>query len=137
MYEFKSKVREIINEPVSLIVLEYPVEVYSIEKRALNRINCLVSTKVKSKADDNPQWNVGVIENINKTGCLCTLSKVHGSRASFDIDGQVVLRCQFPGLVGEQSTEGKVVRMKEEEKDIVLGINFNEKIWWVPPYDQK
>jgi hypothetical protein len=50
---------------------------------------------------------------------------------------QVELKCQFPGLVGEQSAEGKIVRLEEEGKEIVLGIQFDKEIWWVPPYDLK
>ena len=50
---------------------------------------------------------------------------------------RVDLKCQFPGLLGEQNAEGKIVRIQEEGKDLVLGINFDKEIWWVPPYDRK
>lgn len=136
-YEFKSKVIELLKEPVDLIVLEYPSEIYSIDNRTLDRINCLVSAKLKSQVEKDTPPVIGVIANINKTGCLCNLTKIESSKVSFSMGDQVDLKCQFPGLMGEQSAEGKIVRIQEEGKDIILGINFNREIWWVPPYDRK
>lgn len=136
-YEFKSRVIDLPEEPLDLIVMEYPSEVYSIDNRQLDRINCLVSAKVKNQVFDDTQSVDGVIANINKTGCQCSLTEEEGSDISFSMGDQVVLKCQFPGLVGEQSAEGKIVRIQKQGKDIILGINFNEEIWWVPPYDLK
>ena len=135
-YEFKSRIIERLEEPVDLIVLEYPSEIYSVDKRNLERINCLVSAKVKNPVDDAPPV-VGVIANINKTGCLCNLTEIEDDKKLFSIGEQVELKCQFPGLVGEQSAEGKVVRVQGEGKDIILGIEFNKEVWWVPPYNRK
>lgn len=136
-YEFMSRIIRVIEDPVDLIVMEYPSEIYSVDKRTQDRINCLVSTKLKKQIDDDTSPVVGVIANINKQGCLCHLTKKEGSKVSFSMGDRVDLKCQFPGLVGEQAAEGKIVRIEEEGKDLVLGINFDEKIWWVPPYDRK
>ena len=136
-YEFKGKVIEMIEEPVDLLILEYPSEIYPVDKRAMGRINCLVSAKLKNQQDNSSPPAVGVIENINKAGCLCSLAGTENSRISFSIGDRVHLICQFPGLVGEQSAEGKVVRIKEEGKDIVLGLHFDNETSWIPPYSRK
>ena len=136
-YEFRGKVIKVLEEPVDLIVIGYPSDVQSIDKRNLDRINCLVSAKLKKQSNTDTPPVVGVIENINKSGCLCNMTKNEGNNVSFSMGDRVDLKCQFPGLLGEQNAEGKIVRIQEEGKDLVLGINFDKEIWWVPPYDRK
>jgi c-di-GMP-binding flagellar brake protein YcgR len=136
-YEFKSRIIELLEEPVDLIVLEYPSEICSVNKRAMDRINCLVSAKLKNQMGNDDTPVIGVIGNINKTGCLCNLTKIESAKISFSLGDPVGLKCQFPGLVGEHSAEGKIVRIQEKGEDIILGINFDREIWWVPPYERK
>lgn len=136
-YEFKSGVIKMVEDPVDLILLKCPSEIYSINNRSLERINCLVSAKLKNQLAKEVPPIVGVIANINKTGCLCNLTKKESSKMSLAKGDQVDLKCEFPGLIGEQHAEGKIVRIQEEGKDIVLGIQFHKEIWWVPPYDRK
>lgn len=133
-YEFRSRVIKFLDEPVDLVVLEYPAKIYSIDKRALSRISCLILAKLKNKMDNDAQQASGIIENISKTGCRC---KITDSVIPFSAGDQVILKCRFPGLMGEQTTEGKVVRIQKEEKGSIIGIHFDEKVWWVPPYDRK
>ena len=136
-YEFNSKILQLLYDPVDLIVMEYPTEINSVDKRSSERMNCMLSAKLKNQLGNDTRLSIGIIENINKTGCLCILTKRKGKDATFSEGDQVYLKCQFPGLVGEQTAKGKVIRMQEEDNDVVIGIHFDEKIWWVPPYEQK
>jgi c-di-GMP-binding flagellar brake protein YcgR len=136
-YEFKTRILEILDKPTDLIVLEYPTKIHPIEKRSLKRINCLVSAKLEIEFDDQSHPVVGVIENISKTGCLCIIKKMEDGKEPFSLGDLISLKCQFPGLAGEQMANGKVVHLQEKQKDIYAGIQFDEKIWWIPPYNSE
>ena len=133
-YEFSSNVIAVLDDPADLLVMTCPGEVVPVDKRALCRINCLISAKLKNRSDGDIQTISGVIENISKTGCLC---KAECSDVPFSIDESVNISCQFPGLMGEQDADGKIIRIIDEAKNIVMGIQFDEKAWWVPPYNIK
>jgi c-di-GMP-binding flagellar brake protein YcgR len=134
-YEFKTRIREILEDPTDLILLEYPTEIHRAEKRSLRRINCLVSAKLEITFNDKSRSIVGVIENISKTGCLCIVKKTEGVKDLFSLGDLISLRCQFPGLAGEQMANGKIIHLLEKQGDIVAGIEFDTKLWWIPPYD--
>ncbi len=136
-YEFSSRILDVLDEPVHLALLEYPSETLQVNKRSSDRINCLISTRLESRPEKDSSPMGGVIKNINKTGCLCILNTMKDEQVSFSKGDRINLTCQFPGLVGEQSACGRVVRILKDKKDIVIGIHFDEKIWWVPPYERK
>lgn len=136
-YEFNTIIIEVLDEPVYLVVLEYPREIKKVNKRSTDRINCLISAKLDTVPEQEISPVLGVIENINKTGCLCILKELEGGEVSLSKGDRVNIACQFPGLVGEQTAGGRIARIKKEKKDIVIGIHFDEKIWWVPPYERK
>ena len=136
-YEFKTRVIKALDEPADLILLEYPDKIHPIEKRSLKRVNCLVSAKLEVHFDNKSESVVGVIENINKTGCLCIVKKMEGSEAPFSLGDLISLKCQFPGLAGEQVANGKIIHIQEKQEDIFAGIQFDKKLWWIPPYDSQ
>lgn len=136
-YEFSTVILNLVDEPLHLAVLESPAEIIKTDKRAFDRINCLISAKLDAHSDKGFASILGVIENINKTGCLCLIKEMEAGLISLTKGDKVNISCQFPGLVGEQSAGGSVARIRKEKKDIFIGIHFDEKIWWVPPYERK
>jgi c-di-GMP-binding flagellar brake protein YcgR len=136
-YEFSTIILDVLDAPVYLVVLEYPAEIKEVDKRSTQRINCLISAKLETRQGNDTAPIAGIIENINKTGCLCIINEMESGSISFSQGNRVNITCQFPGLVGDQSANGRVVRIKTDKKDTVLGIHFEEKIWWVPPYERK
>ncbi|MBN1907158.1 MAG: flagellar brake domain-containing protein [Deltaproteobacteria bacterium] len=136
-YEFSTVILNLLDEPLHLAVLDHPSEIIKTDKRASDRINCLISAKLDAHSDKGSAPILGVIENINKTGCLCLIKEMEAGLISLTNGDKVNISCQFPGLVGEQSAGGSVARIRREKKDIFIGIHFDEKIWWVPPYERK
>jgi c-di-GMP-binding flagellar brake protein YcgR len=136
-YGFSSIILNVLDEPLHLAVLEHPAEIIKTNKRDFDRINCLISAKLDANTDKNPIQVIGIIENINKTGCLCKIQEDEASLISLSEGDKVNISCQFPGLVGEQSAGGSVARIRKEKMDTYIGIHFDEKIWWVPPYERK
>ena len=136
-YEFKTIILDLLDEPILLAVLEYPAEIREIDKRSAHRINCLISAKLDTGSEKDTSPVLGVIENINKTGCLCILKEKECSQQAMSKGDRVNITCQFPGLIGEQTADGRVVRIRKDKGDTVIGIHFDDKIWWVPPYERK
>ncbi|MDM7920555.1 MAG: flagellar brake domain-containing protein, partial [Methanosarcina sp.] len=136
-YEFSSVILNVLDEPLHLAVLESPAEIIKTDNRAFDRINCLISAKLDAHSDKGSAPVLGVIENINKTGCLCIIKEKESNLISLTKGDKVNISCQFPGLVGEQTAGGSVARIRKDKKDIYVGIHFDEKIWWVPPYERK
>jgi c-di-GMP-binding flagellar brake protein YcgR len=136
-YEFNTMILNVLDEPIPLAVLEYPIEIKEIDKRTTQRINCLISAKVETMQGNDLSPVAGIIENINKTGCLCIINEKESGNVSFSQGDRVSIACQFPGLIGEQSANGRIIRIKKDKKGTVFGVHFDEKIWWVPPYERR
>lgn len=134
VYEFKARVKDIIHEPAELLILDYPAETNVSEKRSRKRVNCLIEARFEIIFEDNNRLITGVIENISKTGCNCILKKFKGSEQPFSLGDRINLRCQFPGFAGEQTGEGRIIRLQDMPEEINAGIKFDRELWWIPPY---
>jgi len=139
MIEFQTKFLKLIDNPVPLILLEFPEVVKKSEHRARQkRINCIVSVKLEIKSEKSEKKEgalYGTIKDITKKGCCCTFQNPEGIENPFQIDDQVMLQCHFPGIPGEQEAIGEIRHIQRKDKEIDIGVMFPEKLWWAPPYD--
>jgi c-di-GMP-binding flagellar brake protein YcgR len=135
IYEFRTRILKTLQDPADLIVLEYPDGITTIEKRSRRRINCLMEAKFEIIFEDNNRLVTGIIENISKTGCSCVLTKTGNAELLLSLGDVINIRCQFPGLSGEQTAEGTIIRLQELQDEVYAGIRFDKELWWVPPYD--
>jgi len=133
--EFRTKILQTLEEPAGLILLQYPLKVEIIEKRSRRRINCLVEARFEIVFEENNRLVSGIIENISKTGCSCVIKKTGKAELSFSLGDVINLRCQFPGLSGEQTAEGTIIRLQHLQDEVYAGIRFEKELWWVPPYN--
>ena len=134
LYEFHTRILEILKDPADLIILLYPPEINTVEKRTRKRVNCLIEAKFEIIFEDNNRFIPGIVENISKTGCNCVIKKLKDAERPFSLDDTITLRCQFPGFPGEQTAEGKIIRFQDKADEIRAGIRFNKELWWIPPY---
>jgi c-di-GMP-binding flagellar brake protein YcgR len=134
IYEFKTRILDVLKEPTDLIILEYPAETRTVEQRSHKRINCLVAARFEIRFEDNNQLAIGVIENISKTGCSCKIKKFKGIEKPLSMGDIILMKCQFPGFAGEQRAEGQIIRLQESQEEINAGIRFDQELWWIPPY---
>jgi c-di-GMP-binding flagellar brake protein YcgR len=133
-YEFRTIILKTLQDPADMIVLDYPSGITAIEKRSRRRINCLVEAKFEIIFEDNNRLITGIIENISKTGCSCVIKKTANIGPMFSLGDVINLRCQFPGLAGEQNAEGTIIRLQDLPEEVHAGIRFDKELWWVPPY---
>ena len=132
MVEFQSTILEIFDRPVCLWRIEVPTDVNSFDLREYKRIQCSVSANIE--ALNRGQFATGIIRDISKSGARCMLQRTDNAESAFELDQKITLRCSFPGIPGEQSTEGTITEILKSEAELSIGIQFAESVWWVPPY---
>jgi hypothetical protein len=132
MYEFKSRILEILNCPVLLWRIEVPTEVKKYDLRDHKRIQCSLSATIE--AIHKGQFVSGIIRDISKSGARCIFQLSDAAKSPFKVDEPITLRCTFPGIPGKQSTFGKITAVQKSENELSISIRFIESAWWVPPY---
>jgi len=123
VFGFQSKMIEAISTPIRLLFIEYPKIIEQYDLRSHERMDCFLPAKIKIK-DKEKQ---GTIVDINERGCRCLIKALKGEKLpSLQIDEQIFLMCQFPGIDGEHVVSGKVKNFRRYEQGMALGIMFHE-----------
>lgn len=71
VFEFKTRIIRIIEDPDYLLFLDYPEDVKSCNIRSEKRVKCFLPVKMTL----DTFCLKGIIININPNGCLCTVDK--------------------------------------------------------------
>ncbi|WP_372679889.1 PilZ domain-containing protein [Desulfosarcina sp.] len=132
MVEFRSTIVEIFDRPVHLWRIKVPTEVNTFDLRDHKRIQCSVSANIE--AIHRGQFITGIMRDVSKSGARCVFQRSEEAENAFNLDQTITLRCAFPGIPGEQSTEGTITEILKSETELSIGIQFAESVWWVPPY---
>lgn len=132
LYAFQSKILEVIDYPVTLWRINGPADVEKYDLRHQKRIQCSVSASIE--AIHKGQFVTGIIQDISKSGARFIFKLTDATENPFGADDHVRIRCTFPGIPGEQSAPGKVTDVLKTEKELSIGIQFTDSVWWVPPY---
>jgi c-di-GMP-binding flagellar brake protein YcgR len=123
VFGFQYKLVEAIFSPKQLLLVEYPKIIENCDLRSHERIDCLFPAKITIEDEERH----GAVLDISQGGCRYLIKTLKGEKLpSVQIDEQVTLRCQFPGIEGEQILSGKVRNMKTDEQETALGIEFHE-----------
>ncbi len=134
IYEFQTRLIKHVNEPVDMILLEFPGKIKQRELRSHKRIRCFISAEVEMEHKEGSPVK-GVIKDISKSGCCFHYGPPHQEKKLFDYNEHVMLRCQFPGIAGEQEALGKVNDLRDADGGTAVSIQFSDFPWWVPPYE--
>lgn len=122
VYAFQSKLKTVISTPSKLMFINYPQKIEHLELRSHKRYKCSIVTQTEV---DHARVG-GVIENISRGGCLCTLENVlTDENLSFNLVNRAIsLNCYFPGTKKKISLLGEVKNLKEKSDEMVLGVEF-------------
>ena len=130
IFTFQSRLLEIINRPLKLLILEYPTSVNKQEFRSQKRINCYIAAKIEI----NHQVKDGVIKNISKRGCRCVFEIGKDKHSGLHTGDTISLSFRFPGIIDQQDISGKIKDIQINNSQLEIGVEFSENAWWVPPY---
>ncbi len=122
IYAFRSKLMSVISKPSKLMFIEYPGKIEHHELRSHKRFKCSIVTQTRV----NDRERGGVIENISKGGCCCTI-EVFPTDAGLGqnlINDTIPFRCHFPGSKEEISFMGEIKNTKKKPDEIAVGIKF-------------
>ena len=131
IFEFSSRLKEIIYEPLMLLMLQYPVSIEKKEHRSHKRISCFISAEMRV----NNEIHDGIIKDISKFGCRYVFEATGQLEKAFRIDDHVLLSFDFPGIFDRQEIMGTIKDIRRQESRLDVGIEFSSMAWWVPPYD--
>lgn len=122
IYAFRSKIIDILPKPSKLMFIEYPDEIEHVELRSHKRFRC----SINAQATLNDQVHDGMIENISKGGCLCTIetfspdTNIHNAL----LYDTIPFRCHFPGSKGEISFMGEIRNTHTRNDKVGVGVQF-------------
>ncbi|NIA09116.1 MAG: hypothetical protein GWP10_05010 [Nitrospiraceae bacterium] len=124
VFGFQSELIEEMYVPLRLLFIKYPVIIEEHNLRVQKRIDCFLPIKIKFK----DKIKEGIILDISEGGCCCVSKKAATDKEliSVQIDEEVTLKCQFPGIEGEQAISGKVKTIKRDKQQMTLGVMFSE-----------
>jgi len=133
--EFQSNVIDISTEPIKLILLDIPEFIQRQDPRLQKRVNCFISAKLEIETKEDEPSIKGVIKDISRGGCRLLIQDSKNAEDLFQKDDNILVKCAFPGIAGEQETLGKIIDVIKNEDEISVRVQFPEVAWWVPPYE--
>ncbi len=123
VFGFKSRIKHVMIEPAKLIFIEYPEKIETHELRAHKRLDCYLPANVR--IEDNTI--AGTITDISKGGCQLTVKTVNIGKSAdlLQIDNEIVVSLQLPGVEEKLTITGKQKNIKEDKVNVNIGVEFN------------
>ena len=122
VYAFQSKLFARIDQPVKLLLIEYPKLVQANELRSEKRSRCLIPAVLKV----GDMENNGTIIDIAKSGCHCMVRSKHNkSIIRFKVGEHVLMKCKFPGVKMILEIVGEVKNLQSTKLESNVGILFH------------
>lgn len=121
VWGFESKLKRMISTPAQLLMLEYPETMENFNLRSNDRIDCLLPGKIQL----GKTTRKGVVVDISEQGCRFSI-KNGQKRLDIQVDAELTLKCQLPGIEGDQDFTGHVRRVEQDELRTLLGVQFDK-----------
>ena len=134
LFIFQTRFINMILTPVPLLLWAFPTSANNTQQRAQKRVNCLLSGQIEFNTERKGTRITGVIQDISKSGCRFVLKVSDSQKDLFCVGEEIVVRCNFPGIAGEQQSVGSVVGVTESDGEVTVRVKFSNILWWVPPY---
>jgi hypothetical protein len=120
---FSSKLIKATLTPIKLLYIEHPKTIENFDLRSQERVDCYLPASI-AIGDEEHQ---GAILDISERGCCYLIRPRTGERLlSVQIGEHITMRCQFPGLEGEQRISGNVRNFSMDRQETALRIEFHE-----------
>ncbi len=124
MFGFKSRIKHVMIDPAKLIFIEYPEKIESQDLRTHKRLDCYLPANVR--IEDNTI--AGTITDISKEGCQFTVKTVNVGKSAdlLQIDNEIGVSFQLPGVEKKLTTTGKQKNIKKDKDNVNIGILFSD-----------
>lgn len=121
VYGFETAIVEAISSPLRLLFLAYPKLVTARSIRSNPRVNTSLPAKLKAGETGAD----GTVTDISISGCQLEIRRDHlPSTAKLDVDADVELMLQLPGVGGDFQIRGKLRSLRTGERKLEAGISF-------------
>jgi hypothetical protein len=120
VYAFPTKIIEIIDKPVQLILFLYPKFLQSQSIRSYRRNDCLIPAKIMM----NGLEREGIIKDLSEEGCGCSFKYHVNQKYRLKTGAGITLYCQFPGKEGNIELTGVIQNIRKEGANEIIGIKF-------------
>jgi len=134
IFIFQTRFIKMSPTPVPLLLWTFPASAKNSQQRAQKRINCLLAGQIEGNRERSRTGMTGVIQDISKSGCRFLLKVADTRQYPFCLGEEIIVKCNFPGIAGEQKSVGNVVGLSQSDGEMTVRIKFSNILWWVPPY---
>jgi hypothetical protein len=123
VYGFETAIVEAITSPLRLLFLAYPKLVTARSIRSTPRVNTSLPARLKAGETGAD----GTITDISISGCQLEIRRDHlPEAAKLEVDSDVDLTLQLPGVAGDFQIRGKLRSLRAGERKLEAGISFGE-----------
>jgi c-di-GMP-binding flagellar brake protein YcgR len=123
VYGFETAIVEAITSPMRLLFLAYPKVVTTRNIRSNPRVNTSLPAKLRA----GEAGADGTVTDISISGCQLEIRKDSlPPSVRLDVDSEVELTLQLPGVAGDLQIRGKLRSLRTVERKHEAGISFNE-----------
>lgn len=120
VYAFPTKIIDILDKPVPMVLFVYPKFLQSQTIRSYRRNDCLIPVKVVV----NNFERHGIIKDLSEEGCGCSFKYQFNSKVKLRTGSTITLYCQFPGREGNVELTGVIQNLRKEGANEILGLKF-------------
>ncbi len=122
VYKFKTSLDRVVDDPLPLLVLDYPEDLLKEERRSIKRRKCFVP--VNSVLEDCRKD--GIIRDISDEGCRCNFFISGDETIKMENMKDIKLNCKFSSLGGEREMVGEVKNYQMHGHILSVGILFQD-----------
>jgi hypothetical protein len=122
VFGFQSTLIDAISVPRKLLFLDYPSSIEQHNLRSSERIECLLPAEIKCDGSEVE----GIITDISEKGCGFAFKISNGDVPSLKVEDTIILTCLFPGIGEKKDISGIVRRVKSDNQETALGIQFQD-----------
>jgi Flagellar protein YcgR/PilZ domain len=122
VYGFETSVIDAITTPVRLLFLTCPKVVNERNIRSNRRIETLLPARILTGDQDTE----GTVTDISTSGCHFKTKTNRGEQSAVrdEVDQELELSVQLPGLPGDLRLRGKLKNVRKEGGHVELGVAF-------------
>ena len=127
VYGFKTRVLNIVSNPVRLAFVSYPKQIEEHNVRASSRFDCVLPAEGIFEGTSTEL----IITDISANGCRCVIitSLVMNQKKLYEVlnmDSSIELELQFPGMKEQLRLSGVIKNINKDAEEIMCGIMFEK-----------